>query len=286
MVILVHTSAYHVMFMGVTIRPLFKLMSEVCYCIFFLTISCLLGGRTLDWLVSYREPIFPAVSEPYRCIPPPVPFNVTATGHLVTTGLKLRDSKLYCCYNKDINGTIFFVLSVTGHVPLTPNIVTVRFYSSQDERQWLYIEWSNVSTLLQPITRHTLQWNITVKDNGGVVDKRTSHLRNSSVDTPNTYYYLPYNEGEIYSFIVYASNQAGRGQASRPVAFDIDVQLGLLSGSASQGLQAWIIALIVFILVLLCCICCICCWICICCLCAKNKKKTYYAEDHGKYMDI
>lgn len=245
-----------------------------------------IGSRNLDWLIPHRVPnIFPEASEPYRCIPPPVPFNVTSDGHLLTTGLFLNHSKTYCCYNGDINGTIFFDLSVTGYPPLKTSIQTLDFSSRSAE--YIYIEWRNVATPLQPVNQYTLLWNATEKDEGGVVDTRSSHVpKNGSVTTSGNNYFLQYEKGYIYRFAVYGGNDAGRSEDSEQREFNVDVRLEELNSGGPDRLEIWALILIIIMVILCCCICWICLLLCLCCLCGcrRNRKKTYYAEEQGMFI--
>uniref|UniRef100_A0A1X7UJA3 Uncharacterized protein n=1 Tax=Amphimedon queenslandica TaxID=400682 RepID=A0A1X7UJA3_AMPQE len=234
-------------------------------------------SKTLVWLTPLRELVFPPASEAYNCTPS-APFNVTSTGHLVTTGLSMHHSRNYSCYNKDINGTLILELIVEGLPPLVPEIQIVKF-SSRDS-QYIYVEWNNVATPLRPVSSYTFNWRVTFKS--GTVDKRQLNAEFNTISTTNNYHYVSFRRGEIFAFTVSAANEAGSSSPSQEKIFDVDGELGTPGGTERQeSLHAWIIALIV-ILVLICCICCLCCLICLCCLWGRRRKRDYNAEEQEK----
>lgn len=220
---------------------------------------------------------FPPASEAYNCTPHPAPFNVTSSGHLVTNGLTLQDSMLYSCYNKDIDGVLRIDLLVQGLPPLSPKITTVKF--SDRNAQYIYVEWTNVATSSRPVQRYTLNWKLDQK--GSTVDKRQFDAENHTISTTNNYHYVSYSRGDVFTFTVYASNEAGRSALSPESIFNVDNPT--TEPITNERLGAWIIVLIV-ILILLCCICCICCFICLCCLCARRRRRDYPAEEKGKIL--
>ena len=235
--------------------------------------------------------IFPNVSSNYRCRPRPRRFNITASGHLVSNGLYLNDSRLYQCNHRDINGTLSIDLTVKGYVPRTPTFI--KFVFSPNVPESLEIAWTNVTTKIQPVTSYILSWNITKKsddtsdddkDGDDIKDRQlriTNRNNTGTLSTDKTYHYFPYKRQEIYSFSVYAVNEAGRGLSAKGAPFDVDYEFSILpSNMLTIG---WIIFIIIICL-LFCCCCCLICLLLLCCLCKRNKKRTYFAEKRGNYF--
>ena len=242
----------------------------------FYFVESLIDSTTLVWLTPLRELVFPPASEDYNCTPS-APFNVTSTGHLVTTGLSIHHSTNYSCYNKDINGTLILELVVEGLPPLVPEIQIVRF-SSRDS-QYIYVEWKNVATVLRPVSSYTFNWRVTFKTE--TVDKRQLNTEFNTISTTNNYHYVSFRRNEIFTFTVSAANEAGSSSPSQEKIFDVDGEIGTTGGTREEEpVHVWMIVLIV-VLILICCICCICCLICLCCLCGRRRKRDYNAEDQG-----
>ncbi|XP_003390255.2 PREDICTED: hemicentin-2-like [Amphimedon queenslandica] len=235
------------------------------------------GSRTLDWLTPIRLSLFPSVREAYNCSPLPS-FIVTASGHLTTTGLTLRDSGNFSCRNKDINGTLKLQLTVRGFRPFTPRITVVRIHDRLN--QYFYVEWTQQITPKRPVRNYTLYWRVT-NSNRGTTDKRQLGPDDiHSVVTTNNSYFLSYEPNEIFNLTVSASNVVGDSPLSEEHIFIVNDHISE-PVSGAEPFPLWIILLIVFISLLICCICCICCFICFCCLCAR-KKRDYDPEEHER----
>jgi hypothetical protein len=231
--------------------------------------------KSFDWIRPHYVKIFPNVSDGYKCIPRTKSFNVTSSGHFLTRGLKLTDEKLYCCFSDDIKGILSIDLSVIGYKPLKPQITQIEFTS---DLKYMKVDWTDVARILRPVTNYTLVWTTepNSNDNNGLVDRQTSSRPSGNATTNSPYHILQFNRRQIYTFQVYAFNDAGDGPISDQETFDVEIEY---LRATQFVLAPWWIALIVIVCILLCCICCLCCLICICCLCGRRRKRIYYAEE-------